>query len=96
MKLWAWVLGALSIMAVSFWLIVRTDASPIPLAVFVIGCAVGSVGAFWMMYVAMQQEKRPWPMIWLFAFVPFSCLWYYFERVRPRRGRSSRGAVRVR
>jgi len=89
MKLWAWALGGLSIMAISFWLIVLTDANPIPLTVFVLGCVVGSAGAFWMMYVAVQQEKRPWPMIWL-AFVPFSCLWYYFDRFRPRRSVKAR------
>jgi len=82
MKLWLWVLIGMSVAGLSFWLIVITGANPVPVTVFVVTVVVASVGAFWMMYVALRCEKNPWPMFWLVAFVPFASLWYYFERVR--------------
>lgn len=54
------------------------------MALYAVICAVMSLGAFWMMYFSVRHEKRPLPMF-LLAFVPFASLWYYFERVRPRR-----------
>lgn len=45
---------------------------------------VPPLGAFWMMYVSIRHEKNPVPLVFL-AFIPFSFLWYYFERVRPRK-----------
>jgi hypothetical protein len=39
-------------------------------------------GAFWMMYMSIRHEKNPFPMLALALFVPFTFLWYYFERVR--------------
>jgi hypothetical protein len=87
MKLWMWLLVGFSVSGISFWLIVVTHANPIPVVLFVAANVVATVGTFWMMWVAMREEKQPWPMFWL-AFVPFSSLWYYFERVRPRRLRS--------
>jgi len=40
------------------------------------------IGAFWMIYMSLRFEKKPVPYV-LLAFVPYSFLWYYFERVRP-------------
>jgi len=48
---------------------------------FVILFAIPPVGAFWMMYQSIRYEKKPLPIV-LLAFIPFSFLWYYFERVR--------------
>jgi hypothetical protein len=39
-------------------------------------------GAFWMMYMSIRHEKNPLPMV-LLALIPFTFLWYYFERIRP-------------
>jgi hypothetical protein len=39
----------------------------------------------WMLYQAIRYEAKPLPYILLVAFVPFSYVWYYFERVRPRK-----------
>jgi hypothetical protein len=87
MKLWMWVLLGFSVTGISFWLIVVTHANPIAVVLFAAANVVATLGTFWMMWVAMREEKPPWPMFWL-AFVPFSSLWYYFDRVRPRRLRS--------
>jgi hypothetical protein len=81
MKLWLWFVLGMSVLGISFWLIVITHANPVPVTVFVVTTAVASIGQFWMMYVALRCEKKPWPMFWL-AFVPFASLWYYFGRVR--------------
>ena len=43
--------------------------------------AVPPLGAWWMIYMAIRYEKNPLPMI-LLAFLPYTFVWYYFERVR--------------
>jgi hypothetical protein len=83
MKLWTWLLIGFSVTGISSWLIVKTHSHPIPVAIFVAADIVATLGTFWMMYVAMRED-----MFWL-AFVPFSSLWYYFEKVGPRRLRST-------
>jgi hypothetical protein len=84
MKLWMWVFVGFSVTGISGGLIVVTHANPIFVAIFAAANVVATLGTLWMMYVAMRAENPPWPMFWL-AFLPFSSLWYYFERVRPRR-----------
>src|SRR3954447_10985933 len=84
MKLAMWVLMGSSVTGVSFWLVFVTQANPIPVSIFVLSDAAATVGAIWMMELATREETHPAPMIWL-AFLPFSFLWYYFERVRPSR-----------
>lgn len=44
-------------------------------------CAIQPLGGFWMIYRCIRLEKRPVPYI-LLAFVPYSFIWYYPERVR--------------
>ena len=87
MKLSMWFFVGFSIAGISFWLTVVTHAHPVPVAIFIAAVVVATLGSFWMMYVALREEKQPWTMFWL-AFVPFSSLWYYFERVLRRRLRS--------
>lgn len=41
--------------------------------------------ALWMVYQAIRYEIRPWRFI-LLSFLPFSFIWYYFERYSRRRG----------
>jgi hypothetical protein len=43
-----------------------------------------------MMYMSIRYEKHPLPMVLLAAFIPFSFLWYYFERVRRGKLRRNR------
>jgi hypothetical protein len=38
----------------------------------------------WMLYQVIRHEAKPLPYVFLVAFVPFSYVWYYIERVRPR------------
>jgi 4-hydroxybenzoate polyprenyltransferase len=44
----------------------------------------GSIGALWMMYMSVRYEKNPLPMV-LLAFVAYAFLWFYVERVRPKK-----------
>lgn len=84
MKLLFYILGGFVAMAAAALLIARGQAPeghPVILFAFVILFAVPPLGAFWMMYMSIRYEKNPLPMIFL-AFIPFSFLWYYFERVR--------------
>lgn len=41
--------------------------------------------ALWMVYQAIRYEIRPWRFI-LLSFLPFSYIWYYYERYSRRRG----------
>ena len=77
------VLGFL-VLAAAALLISRGQApasNPAVLFAFVALFAVPPLGAFWMMYMSIRYDKNPAPMI-LLAFIPFTFLWFYFERVR--------------
>lgn len=82
-KFLLWVLLSFVVGGVSFWAIV-TERLPNPLLVFVVVVvfALPPLGSFWTLYTAIRYEKEPLPMV-LAAMVPYSFLWYYFERVRP-------------
>jgi uncharacterized membrane protein len=49
---------------------------------------LGPVGALWMLYDCSIHEKPPL-IYFVLAFVPYAFVWYYFDRVRPRRVRSA-------
>ena len=50
--------------------------------------AFASIGQWWMIFMIVRQERKMWRLIWV-ALLPFSFIWYYFERVRPRRAGAS-------
>ena len=50
-------------------------------AALVVLFAIAPLGGFWMIYKSIRCEKKPFPIVFL-AFIPFTFLWYYFERVR--------------
>lgn len=86
MKLFLWVFFGLAITGLLFWMLAdpRIPGKPLFMALYAVVCMVMTVGVFWMMYFSIRHEKRPWRMI-LLAVVPYAFLWYYFERVKPRR-----------
>ena len=84
MKLFAYTVGGFTVIAVAALLIAREQApasQPIILFAFVILFALPPLGSFWMMYMSIRHEKKPLSMV-LLSFIPFTFLWYYFERVR--------------
>ena len=79
------VVGFLALIA-SLFLITRGEAPanhPGMLFGIVLLFGIPPAGAFWMIYVAIRYEKNPLPMVLLAFLVPFTFVWYYFERVRP-------------
>lgn len=85
MKVLLYIVLGFVVMAAAALLIARGEAPeshPAILFAFVALFAVPPLGAFWMMYISIRHEKNPFPMI-LLALIPFTFLWYYFERVRP-------------
>ena len=44
-------------------------------------------GSLWMVYQAVRYEPKPLQYVVLACF-PFAFIWYYFERVRPRKSSS--------
>ena len=45
----------------------------------------------WMLYQVIRYEVKPLPYLFLIAFVPFSYIWYYIEKVRPRKEARTKG-----
>jgi hypothetical protein len=79
-------------MALAVLLITRgqaPDSNPFMLWAFVALFVIPPLGAFWMMYMSVRYEKHPLRFV-LLTFIPFTFLWYYFERVRPRKLRRNR------
>lgn len=84
MKIFLWILLGLGVTGLAFWMVISPwfpQNSIVEFLVFVFFSAP-ALGALWMLYTAIRYEKEPLPIIFL-AFVPYTFLWYYFERVRP-------------
>ena len=83
-RLFCWITMGLTIAALALWVISTHGTSQNPLLIVLVIAVFGiaPIGAFWMMYVAIRYEDRPFPII-MMAFVPYSFLWYYFEFVKP-------------
>jgi hypothetical protein len=88
-----WVLAGLAVAGLCFWMI-ATPGPPatrtIGMVLYVLATLATAIGTFWMWYMAVRHEPRPLLFI-LLAFIPFTFLWYYFERVRPDRRTSTIG-----
>jgi hypothetical protein len=78
------VLIGLGVIALTVWLLIGPWFPTSPVGVFLTSAFYGeaSAGAVWMIYMVIRCEKRPIPMVVL-ACLPFTFLWYYFDRVRP-------------
>ena len=84
MKLIVYIFFGFVVLGAALLLIARGQApssNPAVLFAFVALFAVPPFGAFWMMYMAIRYEKNPFPMV-LLAFIPFTFVWFYIERVR--------------
>ena len=77
---WAVILAAFSLVT-SSWFVEHPVVAGLLYATVV---SVPTLGVFWMIYMSIRHEKHPVPYI-LLAFVPFTCFWYYFVRVKTRR-----------
>ena len=52
-------------------------------------------GGIWMLYQAIRYEAKPLPYLFLIAFVPFSYIWYYIEKVKPRKEARTKGVEAI-
>ena len=84
MKMLLWILLGLLVAGSAFLILILQGVPRNPLLTFLIVVifVVSPVGSFWMLYMSIRHEKHPLPIV-LLAFIPYSFLWYYFERVRP-------------
>lgn len=89
MKLFLYVLGGFTAVIAGLALIFLSgrgqipESNPVVMLLLILLFASAPLGSFWMMYMSIRYEKSPLPMVALALFVPFTFLWYYFERVRP-------------
>jgi hypothetical protein len=87
-KLLLYIAGGFVAIALAALLITQgkaPDSNPLMLLAFVSLFGIAPLGAFWMIYMSIRYEKHPLPMVLLALFIPFTFLWYYAERVRPRK-----------
>jgi len=77
------IAGLNSLMA---WVVFSRGAIKDPLVLFmlVVLFVVPNIGTIWMLYVSIRFEKHPLAFAFL-AFIPYAFMWYYFQRVRPRK-----------
>jgi hypothetical protein len=92
MRILFWVLLGLAVTGLAFYMITSPwfPVNPATMFLAFIVFGVSPIGSFWMLYVAIRNERRPLPFI-LLAFLPYTFLWYYFERVRPGKHRTRAG-----
>jgi uncharacterized membrane protein YqjE len=85
MKLLLYVAGGFVALALAALVITRGQApasNPAMLFAIVALFVIPPLGAFWMIYMSIRYEKRPLPLVLLAFLIPFTFVWYYFERVR--------------
>ena len=84
MRVAFWVLLGLGASGLAFWLIASNIVPQNPLVkMFIIALfTLPSVGSFWMLYMVVRHERSPLGYI-ILAFIPFTFMWYYFDRVKP-------------
>ena len=66
--------------------------SPAIIVAFGILYGLHPFGALWFLYQCVRYESKPFPLL-LLALVPYSFVWYYFERFKKRKQTSQPAAV---
>jgi hypothetical protein len=85
MKLLLYVAAGFLALALAVVVITRGQApasNPLMLFAIVALFLVPPLGAFWMVYMSIRHEKHPLSFVLLALLIPFTFIWYYFERVR--------------
>lgn len=78
-----WILVIACLLSLCAWIVIGPWVPHHPLALFAVIVLFGApnFGAIWMMYTAARYELNAITFVAL-AFIPFTFLWYYFERYR--------------
>ena len=95
-KLSLYVVAGFVALALAGLLIMQGKApssNPAMMFAFVALFGVIPLGGFWMAYMSIRYEKHPLPLVLLAFFVPFTFVWYYFERVRGGKLQKNRNSV---
>ena len=89
MKILLWILLGFAVTGIALYMLTSPwfPRNPFTEILTFVFFGAPSVGAFWMLYLAIRNERHPLPII-LLAFLPYTFLWYYFERVRPGKHRT--------
>ena len=92
MKRLAWILVAVCLSAFQIWGIIFSPSGPINFDnhPVLLGCMIAAyagsgLGGVWMLFAIIRYERRIFPVILIALFIPNAFLWYYFERIRPRK-----------
>ena len=96
MKLLLYVAAGFLALGLAVLVITRGHApasNPLMLFAIVALFLVPPLGAFWMVYMSVRYEKAPLPLVLLAFFIPFTFVWYYFERVRARKLQRERNST---
>jgi hypothetical protein len=83
MRTFLWIVFLVILSGLALWIVLSPwfPKSPMVMLLVVAYFAVPNIGTIWMLFVAIRHEESPLPFV-LLAFVPYSFLWYYFERFR--------------
>ena len=92
MKLTIWIVIGILVEGIAFGVIASPNMPRGSVFVFlvVVIFLLPPFGGFWMIYMAIRYERHPLTTI-LLAFLPYTFVWYYFERVRPNKHLSRDG-----
>ena len=84
MRILPWTLAGFAVTGLAFYAVVSPwfPKNSVTQLLAVLFFGAPTLGAFWMLYTAIRNERNPLPIV-LLAFLPYAFLWYYFERVRP-------------
>jgi uncharacterized membrane protein YqjE len=83
MKTFLWFLFIALLSGFAIWVVVGPWFPKNPVIILALAAffTIPNIGAIWMLYVSIRSEQHPLPFVAL-ALIPYSFLWYYFERVR--------------
>jgi len=86
MKTFLYILLVAGLCSLMAWVVFSRWFTRDPFLIFILIVlfVTPNLGTIWMLYVSVRFEKSPLPFA-LLAFVPYSFIWYYFQRVRPGR-----------
>lgn len=76
--------GVAALIVLSPWRPANSFESLLVIAYF----AFAGIGQWWMIFMVLRHEPKMLPLLLAAFLLPFSFIWYYFERVRP--GHSTR------
>ena len=91
MKRYLWLLLAGCLTSFETWA-VFTESGPMNFAnhsilfpLILVSFAASGLGGCWMLFSVIRREKHVFPVVLVPFLIPNSFLWYYFERVMPKK-----------